>query len=217
MSKKKIYSVLIVLLILSGGALGYYYWYQGAHYVTSDDARIAADQYKVMPQITSKLDQIYVEEGDVLKKDEMIAAQDVSGLDSASVSKAVLRAPIDGSVIKIYSREQEIAAPSSVVAVMVDMNNLYVSTNIEETDIGRIKPGAAVEVTLDAAGGQIIQGKVSQVGQASNSVFSAIPATNTSGNFNKVTQRIPVKIALNVPEGMRLIPGTNVEVRIHTP
>ncbi|MBS5915104.1 MAG: HlyD family secretion protein, partial [Paenibacillus macerans] len=88
---------------------------------------------------------------------------------------------------------------------------------IEETDIGRIKPGEVVDVTLDAAGGQVIQGKVSNVGQATNSVFSAIPATNTSGNFNKVTQRIPVKIALNIPEGMELIPGTNVEVRIHTP
>lgn len=217
MSKKKIYLILVALVVVSGGALGCYYWYQGAHYVKSDDARIAADQYRVMPQITAKLDQIYVEEGDTLKKDEMIAVQDVSGLDSSSISKAVLRAPIDGTVIKLYSHEQEIASPSTAVAVMADMSSLYVSTNIEETDIGRIKPGEVVDVTLDAAGGQVIQGKVSNVGQATNSVFSAIPATNTSGNFNKVTQRIPVKIALNIPEGMELIPGTNVEVRIHTP
>lgn len=129
------------MVVVSGGALGCYYWYQGAHYVKSDDARIAADQYRVMPQITAKLDQIYVEEGDTLKKDEMIAVQDVSGLDSSSISKAVLRAPIDGTVIKLYSHEQEIASPSTAVAVMVDMSSLYVSTNIEETDIGRIKPG----------------------------------------------------------------------------
>ncbi|WP_338533633.1 HlyD family efflux transporter periplasmic adaptor subunit [Paenibacillus peoriae] len=217
MSKKKIYIVLIVLLILSGGALGYYYWYQGTHYVKSEDAHIAGEQYKVMPQITAKLDQIYVEEGDVLKQNDMIAVQDVSGLDSGSVNKAVLRSPIDGSVIKINFKELEIASPSSAVAIMTDMNSLYVTTNIEESDISRIKPGADVDVTLDTAEGKVIQGKVSRIGQASNSVFSAIPTTNTSGNFNKVTQRIPVKIALNIPDGMQLIPGTNVEVRIHTP
>ncbi|MEK4460581.1 hemolysin D [Paenibacillus peoriae] len=217
MGKKKIYAVLIVLFILSGGALGYYYWYQGTHYVTSEDARIAADQYKVMPLFTAKLNHIYVEEGDTLKQNEMIAVQDISGLDSSSVNKAVIRAPIDGSVIKIYSQEQEIASPSSAVAIMTDMENLYVLTSIEETDISRIKPGTSVDVTLDAAEGQVIQGKVSKIGQASNSLFSVIPATNTSGNFNKVTQRVPVKIALNIPDDMQLIPGTNVKVRIHTP
>lgn len=216
-SKKQLYIVLIVLVILSGGALGFYYWYQGTHYVTSDDARIAAEQYKVMPQMTAKINEIQVEEGDVLKQNEMIAVQDTAGLDPSSISKSVLRAPIDGTVIKIYAREKEIASPSSAVAIMVDMNNLYVATNIEETEISRIKPGALVDVTLDAAGSQVIQGKVRRVGQASNSVFSVIPSVNTSGNFNKVTQRIPVEIALNVPEGLNLIPGTNVEVKIHTP
>ncbi|MFD1888199.1 HlyD family secretion protein [Paenibacillus wenxiniae] len=216
MKRKIILSILVVLLVVSGGTIGYYYWYQGAHYVKSDDARITADQYKVMPQITAEIDHIDVEEGDVLKRNEPIAEQNVSGLDSSVISKSVLRAPIDGTVIKIYSKEHEIAAPSSAVAIVADMKNLYVSTNIEETDINRIKPGELVDVTLDADGDHVIQGKVRKVGQASNSVFALIAATNTSGNFNKVTQRIPVEIALNVPDGMTLIPGTNVEVKIHT-
>jgi len=99
---------------------------------------------------------------------------------------------------------------------MADMKNLYVSANIEETDINRIKLGARVDITLDTIEGESIQGKVRKIGQASNSVFSAIPATNTSGNFNKVTQRIPIEIALNVPDGLTLIPGTNVEIKIYT-
>ncbi|MEW4372344.1 HlyD family secretion protein [Paenibacillus kandeliae] len=217
MKKKLTLWILVALLVISGGALGYYYWYQGTYYIKSDDARITADQYKVMPQITAKLTHIDVEEGDTLKRNEPIAEQDVSGLTSDAISKSILRAPIDGTVLKLYSKTNEIASPSSTVAVMADLNNLYVSTNIEETDISRIKLGALVDITLDAASDEIIQGKVRKIGQASNSVFSVIPATNTSGNFNKVTQRIPVEIALNVPEGLQLIPGTNVEVKIHTP
>ncbi|WP_322922853.1 HlyD family secretion protein [Paenibacillus campi] len=216
MKRKIILSILVVLLVVSGGTIGYYYWYQGTHYVSSDDARITADQYKVMPQITAEIDHIDVEEGDVLKRNEPIAEQNVSGLDASVISKSVLRAPIDGTVIKVYSKQHEIASPSAAVAIMADMNNLYVSTNIEETDINRIKPGELVDVTLDADGNHVIQGKVRKVGQASNSVFAMIAATNTSGNFNKVTQRIPVEIALSVPQGMTLIPGTNVEVKIHT-
>ena len=216
MRRKIVLSILIVLLVISGGTLGYYYWYQGTHFVKTEDARISATQYKVMPQITAELNHIDVEEGDVLKQNEPIAEQDVSGLDSSMISKSVLRAPIDGTVLKIYSKEHEIGTPSSPVAIMADMNDLYVSSNIEETDINRIKPGQVVDVSLDADGDYTIQGKIRKIGEASNSVFANIAATNTSGNFNKVTQRIPVEIALNVPKDMRLIPGTNVVVKIHT-
>lgn len=205
-----------MLLVVSGGALGYYYWYQGSHFVKTDDARISADQYKVMPQLTARLDHIDVEEGDILKKNEPIAEQDVSGLEASDISKSVVRAPIDGTVLKVQSKEREMGSPSAAIAIMADMKNLYVSANIEETDINRIKLGARVDITLDAIEGESIQGKVRKIGQASNSVFSAIPATNTSGNFNKVTQRIPIEIALNVPDGLTLIPGTNVEIKIYT-
>lgn len=216
MKKKIILIILLVLLVGSGGALGYYYWYQGSHFVKTEDARISADQYKVMPQLTARLDHIDVEEGDVLKKNEPIAEQDVSGLEASDLSKSVVRAPIDGTVLKVQSKEREIGSPSAAIAIMADMKNLYVSANIEETDISRIKLGARVDITLDAIEGESIQGKIRKIGQASNSVFSAIPATNTSGNFNKVTQRIPIEIALNVPDGLTLIPGTNVEIKIYT-
>lgn len=216
MKKKIILIILLVLLVGSGGALGYYYWYQGSHFVKTDDARISADQYKVMPQLTARLDHIDVEEGDILKKNEPIAEQDVSGLEASDISKSVVRAPIDGTVLKVQSKEREMGSPSAAIAIMADMKNLYVSANIEETDINRIKLGARVDITLDAIEGESIQGKIRKIGQASNSVFSAIPATNTSGNFNKVTQRIPIEIALNVPDGLTLIPGTNVEIKIYT-
>ncbi|WP_153945137.1 HlyD family secretion protein, partial [Acinetobacter baumannii] len=82
---------------------------------------------------------------------------------------------------------------------------------IEETDIQRIKPGQQVDIVLDALNGQSITGKVRKIGKASNSTFSLIPATNSSGNFNKVTQRIPIEISINQPKDIELIPGTNVE------
>ena len=131
------------------------------------------------------------------------------------IEKSIIRAPITGNVIKVYSKEHETAAPGSALALMVNMDEVYVSANIEEGEIGKIKEGQVVEVSVDTYNGQKILGKVRKIGQASNSVFSLIPATNTTGNFNKVKQRVPIEIAINKPEDMNLIPGTNVEVKIH--
>lgn len=215
MKKKGILIVLLVLLVVSGSGLGYFYYYQGTHFVKTEDARISGDQYKVMPQISAELTSIDVDEGDVLQKNEVIAEQDLTNLDPSMISKSIVRAPIDGTVIKILAKENEIVAAGQPVALMMDMDKLYVSANIEETDIQHIQVGQVVEVTIDALDGAEIPGKVRKIGEASNSAFSLIPAVNTSGNYNKVTQRIPIEIAIAAPKGMELIPGTNVEVKIH--
>lgn len=215
MKRKLVLTILLAAMIISGGGIGYYYWYQGAHYVKTEDARIQGDQYRVMPQISGEITHIDIQEGDTLQKNEAIAEQDVSNMDPSMIDKSIIRAPISGNVIKIFSKEHETAAPGQAVALMVNMDEVYVSANIEETEITKIKEGQVVEISVDTLDGKIIAGKVRKIGQAANSVFSLIPATNTSGNFNKVKQRIPIEIAVNKPEDMELIPGTNVEIKIH--
>ncbi|ERI09086.1 HlyD family secretion protein [Aneurinibacillus aneurinilyticus] len=215
MNRKSLLWILLLAMIISGGGIGYYYWYQGAHYVKTEDARIQGDQYRVMPQIAGEITQIHVEEGDVLRKNDVVAEQDPANMDPSMVNRSILRAPIDGMVMKIYMKQHEIGSPSQAVAMMMDTNHLYVSANIEETDIAKIRPGQMVDITLDTLNGKTITGKIRKIGTASNAVFSLIPATNTSGNFNKVTQRIPVEISINKPDDMELIPGTNVEVKVH--
>ena len=215
MKRKAVLITLLALLVISGGAIGFYYWYQGTHYLKSEDARIQGDQYKVMPQITGELTRIDVHEGDTVEKDAVIAEQDMANMDPSMIEKSIVRAPITGNVIKIYSKEHETAAVGSPVALIVNMDEVYVSANIEEGDIGKVKEGQKVDITVDTYDGQVITGKVRKFGQAANSVFSLIPTTNTTGNFNKVKQRVPIEIAINKPEDMNLIPGTNVEVKIH--
>ncbi len=207
MKRKVVLITLLALLVISGGAIGFYYWYQGTHYLKSEDARIQGDQYKVMPQITGEITRIDVHEGDAVQKDAVIAEQDMSNVDPSMIGKSIIRAPITGNVIKVYSKEHETAAVGSPVALIVNMDEVYVSANIEEGDIGKVKEGQKVDITVDTYDGQEISGKVRKIGQAANSVFSLIPATNTTGNFNKVKQRVPIEIAINKPADMNLIPG----------
>ncbi|MFJ5624893.1 HlyD family efflux transporter periplasmic adaptor subunit [Peribacillus loiseleuriae] len=215
MKRKIVLIVLLVLLVLSGGGLGYFYYYQGTHFIKTEDARINGEQYKVMPQISAKITDITVEEGDILEQDEVIAEQDVTTNDPTMLSKSLVRAPISGTLIKLLVKENEIVTAGQPVALMINQDELYVSANIEETNIKKIQVGQIVDVSIDALDGSTISGKVRKIGEATNSTFSLVPAVNTSGNFNKVTQRIPIEIAIAKPESMKLIPGTNVVVKIH--
>lgn len=215
MKKKAILIVLLILFVISGGGIGYYFYYQGTHNLKTEDARIAGDEYKVMPQISSEIMNIDIKEGDTLVKNEAIAEQDTTNLDPGLISKSIIRAPINGTVIKLLSKEHEIAAAGQAIALMVDMDELYVSANIEETDIKKVKVGQDVDVSIDSLDGETIPGKVRNIGKATNSALSLVSAVNTSGNFNKVVQRIPVEIAIVKPKDMNLIPGSNVVVNIH--
>lgn len=97
--------------------------------------------------------------------------------------------------------------------MLIDPQRLYISANIEETKLRRIRPGQKVEITVDQFEGIKFTGKIKYVGQASNSAFSLLP-TSTSGNFTKVVQKIPVNIEFDKQDA-QLLPGTNAVIKIH--
>ncbi|GIM45567.1 secretion protein HlyD [Collibacillus ludicampi] len=215
MNRKVILSTILAAIVVGGAGIGGYYWYQATHYVSTEDARIDCDQYRVMPQISGELTQIIMKEGQSVQQNEAVAQQDTSNLDPSMMDKAILRAPITGTIVKWFNKEHEVVTPGQAVAIVENLNDTYVSANIEETYIDKIHPGQPVDITVDALNGLKMTGTVRKVDQASNSTFSLLPAVNTSGNFTKVTQRVRVEIELNKPKGITLIPGTNVEVKIH--
>ncbi len=106
-------------------------------------------------------------------------------------------------------------APGQALAYLVDPGQVYITANIEETRIRRVRPGQRVDVRVDAYPGVVLRGRVRSVGLATTSTFALLPAQNVSGNFTKVTQRIPVKIDVMPVPGVRLLPGLNATVTIH--
>lgn len=215
MKRKIILIALVIAIVVAGGGIGIYYWYQAAHYVSTDDARIAGDIYRVMPRTAGKLTALNIQEGDYVVADQIVGQQDVSNLPNSMLDNAILRAPTSGTVIKTLARVGEVVAPGQPVALIVNKKDLYVSANIEETDLGKVRLGQPVDFTVDTFPGLTFTGKVIEIGEATNSTFSAIPPINTSGNFTKVTQRIPVKISIDDQHGADLSPGMSAEIRIH--
>lgn len=95
---------------------------------------------------------------------------------------------------------------------IVDPTQLWVNANIEETNIGRVKVGQPVVVHIDALNADV-PGKVEAVTPATANTFSMLPSSNASGNFTKVIQLVPVRIAVNLGNQPLLL-GANVEVKI---
>ncbi|MCL6612081.1 MAG: efflux RND transporter periplasmic adaptor subunit [Peptococcaceae bacterium] len=203
-------------MVISLLGVTFYYWYNNTYYVRTEDARVDGAVVRISPQVTGKIISVNVEEGD-----RVVAGQALARLDDTLLAPgtnpdlAVVRAPQDGVIIKKIGSAGEIAAPGQPLLMMVDPYSLYVTANVEETKLSRVRPGQKVDVWVDAIPGQKFNGRVEKVGEASLSTFSLLPAANTSANFTKVVQRIPVKIVVEDFRGHQFLHGTNVYVKIH--
>ncbi|SHK22402.1 HlyD family secretion protein [Desulforamulus aeronauticus] len=215
MKKKRIYLVLLAMVVTLAG-VSYYYWYQNAHYVSTEDARIDGNVVKVSPQVSGQIIELPIEENqDVDAGEYMGRLSDVTLSSGANLDLTVIKAPISGTVIKKIAHIGEVASPGVAVAMIADLKDLYVTANIEESDLNKLKVGQTVHYTIDTFPGEKFQGKILSVGNAANSVFSLLPQQSTSNSFTKVTQRIPVKISIEDYHNKRLLPGMNAIVKIN--
>lgn len=208
-----IFTVLVAMLLAAGG-VGAYYWYQSVYYVATENAKVAADIVRVSPQIAGKLVEFHLEEGQTVKAGQILGRQEMINLPDSSMDLATLKAPISGTVIKTAGNVGEVVAPGQPLAMLVDPEKIYITANIDETKLEKVRPGAKVDVTLDLYRDKKFTGTVRSVGQAASTVFSLLPSSG-GGNFTKVVQTVPVKIYLDNIRGLKLLPGINAVVKIH--
>ena len=125
-------------------------------------------------------------------------------------------APGDGTVGERQVRPGQLVSPGTQVISFVALTK-WVQANYRETQLTNVKVGDAAELRIDEYPGQLIRGKVVEIAPASGSQFALLPPDNATGNFTKVVQRIPVKIALDDPAvAARLRPGLSVVATVRT-
>ncbi len=141
-----------------------------------------------------------------------LAAEEAARLD---LLQTVLRAPVDGIVGNRTVRAGQYLRPGQQALAIVPLGAVYVVANFKETQIGAMRPGMAVRLHADAYKGQEIAGRIVSLSPAAGSRFSVLPPENATGNFTKIVQRLPVKVALGaLPKGVRLVPGMSVEASV---
>lgn len=193
--KLLIIGILVTIVMALGGIL-FYYWYENTYFVSTEDARISADFISVTPQISGKLLELNVDEGDTVTKNEILARQEMNNLPDTSVEQSLVRSPIDGIVVKKQGNVGELLSTGQTLITLAEPDKFYISANIEENKIKQIQVGQVVDITIDEYGSQKFTGKVKSIGEISNSALSIL-SSQTSGTFTKVVQRIPIKIELD--------------------
>ncbi len=125
-----------------------------------------------------------------------------------------ITAPTDGTASKLAVRSGQLIQPGAML-VMIVPNKTYVVANFKETQIERIRNGDPVDISVDALGGKF-HGTVASLSAATGARFSMMPPDNATGNFVKVVQRVPVKIALDDGQDLSgLHAGLSAEVTVH--
>jgi membrane fusion protein (multidrug efflux system) len=136
----------------------------------------------------------------------------------------VVKAPYDGTVTQVASLQpgamiiSSLAAfmPTSAVALVSD-GAKWVTANLKETDLTYVRAGQPVKITIDSFPNRVWHGKVSAIAPATGAQFSVLPSENSSGNWVKVVQRLPVRIAFDPDEDISVVrAGMSVDVAIDT-
>ncbi|HTU10340.1 MAG TPA: HlyD family secretion protein [Allosphingosinicella sp.] len=134
-----------------------------------------------------------------------------------NLSRTEVRAPADGTVSQTDRLQIGNAVVTGVpVVTIVRSATTYVEANYKETDLANMYVGQAAEVTIDAYPGVTLHGRVASIGAGTGSQFSVLPAQNASGNWVKVRQRVPVRIAIDGHPERPLLAGLSAEVTVDT-
>jgi membrane fusion protein (multidrug efflux system) len=137
---------------------------------------------------------------------------------NVNVGSTIVRASVDGRVGDKTVRVGQFVQSGTRMMSVVPLGALYVAANFKETQIGLMRVGQPVTVEVDALPGVHLRGRVQSVSPGTGAEFSLLPPQNATGNFTKIVQRVPVRIAIDAgPEARAvLVPGLSLTVKVDT-
>lgn len=139
-------------------------------------------------------------------------------LAQSNVDHTRITAPVDGNIGLRRVRAGQYVAAGEPVTSLISGSPLWIIANFKETQARHLQPGLPVEVTVDAFPSLVLHATVERLSPATGAVFALLPPDNATGNFTKVVQRLPVKLALDADEvaDLGLAPGMSVTARVDT-
>jgi multidrug resistance efflux pump len=213
------------IFVIIAAVVGGYLWYENYKYVSTSNANISAPLISVGALAPCQVISLDTDYGRYVEKGQRIAIVgaprsdnplNMQGLKDTPIGRSNIESPVNGYVAAVWTYPGAVVSAGQPIVTVYDISETWVLANITETDIYRIKPGQEAKITLDSLGGANLKGHVEGIAAATAGTFSIIPPNNTTSNFIKVAQVVPVKITVDNPARYILIPGTSVEVKITT-
>ncbi|SFA43607.1 HlyD membrane-fusion protein of T1SS [Parageobacillus thermantarcticus] len=202
-------NIIVLILLVGGGFAAYYYFNEATNYIKTDNARIDGQAISIASPYSGKLTSWSGNVGKTFNSGDQI------GEVSDGKHNIPITVPHHMTIVQQNAVENSFVPAGMTLARGYDLDDLWVTANIEETDIEDVKVGQDVDIYVDAYPDRKFTGKVEKLGYATANTFSLLPSSNNTGNYTKVTQVIPVTISIDDDNGAGLVPGMNVTVRIH--
>ena len=202
----------VVLALIAAGAFSASYVLDARHYVSTDNAQVDGSRIEVKAPSSGTLIDWRATQGAGLEGGQVVGRIRVDG--GFVQPQQTIKAPSSGTVAVDDGVEGAYVTAGTQLAIAYDFAQVYVTARVDETDVDDVRPGQRVEFTVDAFPGTDFTGSVQEIQGGAAGQFSLFPQSNSSGNFQKVTQVIPVKISLDDTQGFKLVPGMNVVVKI---
>jgi multidrug resistance efflux pump len=202
----------VVLALIAAGAFSASYVLDARHYVSTDNAQIDGSRIEVKAPSSGTLIDWRATQGAALQGGQVIGRIRVDG--GFVQPQQTIKAPADGTVAVDDGVEGAYVTAGTQLAIAYDFAHVYVTARVDETDVDDVRAGQRAEFTVDAFPGTGFTGTVQEIQGGAAGQFSLFPQSNSSGNFQKVTQVIPVKISIDDTHGLKLVPGMNVVVKI---
>jgi multidrug resistance efflux pump len=203
--------VVVILAVIIAMGVGGYLLYNNYNFYSTDDAQVTGNIVNVVPQISGTLTDLNVQVGDYVSANQVIGTVEPMGYQFTDHIKA----PMGGVIVQVPGVMGQQVSTATAVAQITDLKGIKVTAYVDESAVKNIAVGQAADIHVDAYNSNV-SGHVTQIIGAAASQFSLLPTTdNSSGNYTKVSQRIPVYIYTDSPPDGSLLPGMSVEVTIH--
>ena len=138
-------------------------------------------------------------------------------LAEIELNDTVIKSPNKGIVGQQVVKKGQLVRQGSVLSNVVNTENLWVIANFKETQITYMQPGQKATFYVDGFPSETFEGKVSNILPATGSEFTLLPADNATGNFTRIVQRVPVRLIIENPKKLRLVPGLSVYASVKRP
>ncbi len=131
-----------------------------------------------------------------------------------NLSYTVIRAPYSGRLGRKNILEGQQIQPGQPLVSIINEKEKWITANYKETQVDGMYVGQPVDIWVDAKGGKVFKGKIMAIAGSTGARFSLLPPDNSTGNFVKIIQRVPVKIAFEGQDAATVVPGMNVTVAV---
>ena len=212
MRRSVVIPAIILAIILVGGVVSYLL-YNSYNFYPTDDAQVTGTMVTIVPPTSGTLTRLDVQVGTLVSAKQIIGT--IVPLSSLAPIQHLF-APMDGVIVQVPGTVGQLVNTTTMIAQETDPASMKITAYVDESAIKNVAVGQAVDIHIDAYN-TTLTGHITQIVGATAGQFALLPTSdNSSGNYTKVSQRIPVNVQLdNSADDGSLLPGMSVEVTIH--